>query len=400
MTTLVRRTIVRPVLFSTLWRATCTATSTGTPSTSHRAFEDVERATALTLGPTAWRGPELAAKPSQWVTELSEAEISELGTAIEATRALPIADVHEASLELPTLSAKLRHIKHSLINGRGIWLLRNLPVDRWTVEESARAFWLIGLGLGGTTPVSQNKQGHLLGHVRDLGNDPRKPETRIYTTSAAQPYHTDSADVVGLMCIAPAAHGGSSQVVSSHAVFATLARTHPDLAAELLRTPTIWDRKGEVPLGAAPWFAVPAFAVSPSGQRLCAGMFDRSFVDAAQVRFTEADVPRLSERLREALDEAERLAADPELVLSMRLRPGDVQLLHSHQTWHSRSSYQDDATAPRHLLRLWLSVGDDGWDLPPEYAARYGTVDSSRSVARGGVRCPGVLPFVPLTPWG
>ena len=139
------------------------------------------------------------------------------------------------------------------------------------------------------------------------------------------------------------------QVVSSHAVFAELARTRPDLALELLQTPTYWDRKGEIPEGAQPWFAVPAFAVA--GSRLCAGLIDRSFVDAAQARFSAADgVPRLSPRLREALDEMERLAADERLVLSVTLRAGDVQLLHSHQTWHARSAFEDDASAPRHLL--------------------------------------------------
>jgi hypothetical protein len=216
-----------------------------------------------------------------------------------------------------------------------------------------------------------------------------------------QPFHTDSADLVGLMCLQPAARGGLSHIVSSHAVLAELAQSSPDLAAELLRTPTIWDRKGEVPAGCEPWFAVPAFAVSPSGERVCAGLFDRSFVDAAQARFTEADgVPRLSTALRAALDEAEKLAADPRFALTLQLRAGDVQLLHSHHTWHARTSYEDDPRAPRHLLRLWLSPGADGWDLPPEYAARYGSLEALDDEPRGGVRCPGATPYVPLTPTG
>lgn len=32
--------------------------------------------------------------------------------------------------------------------------------------------------------------------MKDIGGDPLKPETRLYTTNVAQPYHTDSADVV------------------------------------------------------------------------------------------------------------------------------------------------------------------------------------------------------------
>ena len=154
-------------------------------------------ATAL-ASDTAWRGPELARDRASWVLELNDANIQELMAAVEATAALPIAEIRAADHPLATLGPKLRRVKEALMSGPGIALLRNVPTSMG-VEASARAFWLLGLHLGETTPVPQNKQGHLLGHVYDLGNDPAKPETRIYTTSAAQPYHTDSADLVGLM---------------------------------------------------------------------------------------------------------------------------------------------------------------------------------------------------------
>ena len=66
------------------------------------------------------------------------------------------------------------------------------------------------------------------------GADPNDPATRIYTTSAAQPFHTDSADIVGLMCIENSTLGGESRVVSSTAVWNRLVETAPELAAELL----------------------------------------------------------------------------------------------------------------------------------------------------------------------
>ena len=38
--------------------------------------------------------------------------------------------------------------------------------------------------------VSQNGKGHVLGHVKDLGDDPTKIEkTRIYRTTARQYFH-------------------------------------------------------------------------------------------------------------------------------------------------------------------------------------------------------------------
>ena len=71
----------------------------------------------------------------------------------------------------------------------------------------------------------------MLGHVKDLGNDPDDPSTRIYTTSAAQSYHTDSADIVGLLCINKAVKGGESQCVSSLSIWNELVAARPDLAA-------------------------------------------------------------------------------------------------------------------------------------------------------------------------
>jgi len=67
------------------------------------------------------------------------------------------------------------------------------------------------------------------------GADPDNPATRIYTTCAAQPFHTDSADIVGLMCVENSAVGGESRVVSSTAVWNRLVETAPTLAGELLK---------------------------------------------------------------------------------------------------------------------------------------------------------------------
>ena len=41
--------------------------------------------------------------------------------------------------------------------------------------------------------------GVILGcRMQDIGMDPRRPDTRVYGTSLAQPWHTDSSDIVGM----------------------------------------------------------------------------------------------------------------------------------------------------------------------------------------------------------
>lgn len=294
---------------------------------------------------------------------------------------------------------------------------RGLPVDRYSLAECAVAYWAIMLNLGGVDAVPQNAKGHLLGHVYDLGGDASDPRTRIYTTKAAQPFHTDSADIVGLLCLERAMRGGESQVVSSTAVFRAMQAHDPGLAAELAQ-PLVWSRKGETPPGCEPWFEVPVFS-EVDGR--VASMHDISFIEAAQKEFAAPDGPvlPLTEAQQRALDMAERLAW--ELRFDMVLERGDIQILHNHQVWHARSAYDDwprdeegrfgdggagmgggGKSRKRHLLRMWLSVRENSgrWRLPEGFAARYGDLDAP---VRGGIRAKqvdgtAVKVKAPLTP--
>lgn len=89
----------------------------------------------------------------------------------------------------------------------------------------------MGLGSYIGYPVSQNGRGHVLGHVKDLGEDSRAiDKVRIYRTNARQFFHADDADVVGLLCVARAAEGGESDIASSHLVWNILQAERPDVA--------------------------------------------------------------------------------------------------------------------------------------------------------------------------
>jgi alpha-ketoglutarate-dependent taurine dioxygenase len=75
-----------------------------------------------------------------------------------------------------------------------------------------------------------------------------------------------------------------------------------------------------------------------------------------------AEVPPFTAQERALLDLYEAIASSPELYLDMQFEPGDIQLISNHFTLHARTAYEDgDAPAQRrHLLRLWLSLRDDG----------------------------------------
>jgi hypothetical protein len=132
-------------------------------------------------------------------------------------------------------------------------------VTEWSVEKAAAIYLAVGAAIG--VPLSQNHKGHLLGHVKDLGNDPTQiHKVRIYTTTARQFFHTDSADVVGLLCLHRAQEGGESDVVSAHNVWNTLQKERPDVAELLTQPNWYFDRKGEMSEGQKGYVQKPVFS--------------------------------------------------------------------------------------------------------------------------------------------
>jgi hypothetical protein len=77
----------------------------------------------------------------------------------------------------------MEELRRDLIDGKGFFLFRGLPVQEWDLQKCATAYMGLGTYLGYF--VSQNGRGHVLGHVKDLGEDPTKTDrVRIYRTNA------------------------------------------------------------------------------------------------------------------------------------------------------------------------------------------------------------------------
>lgn len=338
-------------------------------------------------GAAAWYGPDIA-KRADWLMQLSPADIAEIESAAKALagREADIAAITARDFPLPTLADRLKaRVADEVLNGRGFLLLRGLPVERWTMREAATAFYGLGAHLGSAR--SQNGKGHVLGHVRDLGLDVTDPNVRIYQTHERQTYHTDSCDIVGLLCLRTAKSGGLSALVSSTTIFNEMRRRRPDLL-KFLFEPIATDRRGEVPDGQKPYFEIPVFNWH---QGRLSAIYQRQYIDSAQ-RFPDA--PRLGPEQIEALDLFDALANDPALHLFMEFRPGDVQLVHNHTLLHDRTSFVDwpDPAQRRHLLRLWLAASG-ARTLPAVYAQRYGSIAIGD---RGGVIVRGTRLNAPL----
>jgi len=338
--------------------------------------------------PQAWIGREMAAR-TDWIHVFDPSELQEIEQAVRTADASgrELLELNGGNLPLPQLAPKLRALRRELLDGRGFHLFRGLPVERWSPRQTAIAFWAIGLHLG--EPVSQNGKGHVLGHVTNLGLNYADPEVRGYQTNARLPYHTDSSDLVGLLCLRTSQAGGLSSLVSSTTLWNALVTQHPEhartLMADFPRT-----RWGEIPAQKQKWSSNPIFV--PGDGRVFAS-YVRSAITKGQAM---PEVPRVTPAMIAALDQLDALAADPELHLDMTLEPGDLQLVSNWTIFHSRTAYQDwpQPERRRHLLRLWLAC-EDGPALPESLTGRLGLTTNGRP---DGINVPGV-PFVaPLVP--
>ena len=339
--------------------------------------------------PAAWHGNAIKDETERWIWTLSETEVAELESAAQSYLAAneTIGEIAPSDFPLPALGPGLRQLRDVLLHGLGFHLVRGLPVERYDIATAAAIFCGIGAHLG--VARSQNARGHLLGHVTDVGADLSDPKTRIYQTTKRQTFHTDSTDVVGLLCLREAMEGGDSLLVSTLTLYNEMQNRHPDLAP-LLFEPLATDRRGEVPDGMDPWFEIP---VLNWHQGKLTGLYQRTYVDsAARLR----DAPRLPDRHRAALDAWDALTNDPNLHLKMRLRPGDMQFVYNHHLLHDRTGFTDwpDPDKRRHLLRLWLAIPDDR-ELPPVFAQRYGPIEVGN---RGGIVVKDTRLHVSLTP--
>lgn len=316
-----------------------------TPETTPQAILAPDLDAAL---PGDFAGPDLLRDPGRYVIELGEAERRELRsilTFLERDRGSSEIEerVHGVMRDVTVRSKRL------LSHGDGVVLMRGVPTAGADRDTLAVMFTYLGTALG--VPSAQNLEGELITDIRDVGADPADPEVRLYRTRAEQDFHTDGADVIGLLCLHPAAVGGLSRVVSSVRVYRRIAEQRPDLAS-LLFEPWLFHLPGARERGLPA--AIPRPIVTFDGRKL------ESFFIGWYIRRAETigGVPALDAARRELLTLYEATANDPELYLDMSFRPGDVQWLRNAFVLHKRTAYEDaPPPAPkRHLLRLWLSA--------------------------------------------
>jgi len=294
--------------------------------------------------PAAWLGVDLR-DPSSWTYLLSAAQAAEIEAAVRTAKQAgkATATLTREDFPLPTLAVEARGWAQTLDRGRGFVMLRGFPSNALGKEDAALAYFGLGLHLG--TPVPQNARGELFCHVTDHRVARTGPEVRQYMTREKQDFHTDGADVIGLLCLRRAKAGGLSRIVSSVSVYNEILRQRPDLVP-LLYQPVSF--LGEF------LFELPICSVHEGRLRT---FYIGWYIRDAQAR---PEVPRLSAAQSDLLELIESIANDPRFYLDMDFEEGDIQLLNNASILHARTAYEDydEPERRRHLLRLWLSPHD------------------------------------------
>ena len=324
-----------------------------------------------------WSAADLRADES-WIFVLDERARQDLLQAVRKARdpGKALLDYRRGDFDLgwaaPVIAAAFRETKR----GRGIALVRGLPREGLTEDDFRLLTWAIGLHAGVARP--QGRQSQYISAVRDEGTQYRTAGGRGYSSNAELDFHTDSADVVALTCYNKAASGGLSVVTSSLAAYTRMSEEHPDLVG-FLREPIHFSRQKEEAPDESASYPNPVFDEAGG---LLFSKWNRNRMESAQKL---AGVPRIPERHREALERFDTLVRQPDLAYTMYLEPGDMQLVNSHVTVHSRTDFvdHDEAAKKRLLWRLWLST-PDGELLPESWRDAYRAIDPG--TVRGGIR--------------
>lgn len=95
----------------------------------------------LVESPADWRGAELA-QSDTWIHHLNDAEIGELDAALAHAKAKGLSgtEVTRGDFPLNGLVATLDALGDELATGRGFFLLRGLPVERYSKEDAGTIY--------------------------------------------------------------------------------------------------------------------------------------------------------------------------------------------------------------------------------------------------------------------
>ncbi len=325
----------------------------------------------------AWKGPEI-----DWTTNglhvLTPAQVAEIDAALAHLKSLGEVDFprdHAVdTFPLESVGELMASLPQRLRTGVGFLMLRGLPRERLSDDDLARIYFGLVAYIG--TPMTQSYLGDLIGHVVDVSD--LEPKSRGYRKGGGQLMHTDSCDIIGLMCLRTAMSGGDSRITSALTVHNWLLsqptgpardadrglvpeahrRGRPARHADLQRAQgAVLSRQGRR------GHLLPAHGLCPTGGKKRPTAVHASRIGGALRQFA----------MRRALPSTTSTWGSRTAISSSSTTAIMV---------HGRTDYEDYKELPqrRHLLRMWLRVAS--WPkMPPEQV--FHTDEDMRLWSRG-----------------
>ena len=290
-----------------------------------------------------WLGAEFDRDALYW--DFTPAHLTAIDELMEklADDPRPFHEITRRDFSHPALDADLAAVLAAIKNGPGILIIRGFPVGKYDAETMQTIYWGIGTHFG--SGCSQSADGDYLGHVTNV-----EKASRGYTTARELSLHTDSAEIVGLLCVRDAKEGGMSIYTSSLKVHEIIAREHPEYLP-VLESGFRCDRRGEE---APDDDSVTPYRVPVFSER--DGVLSTRFVRGVIDRGAAALGAPLSDLEKDALDFLEEVARRDEVLLELTLRPGEASFINNYEMLHARTAFvdHDDPAKKRLLYRLWL----------------------------------------------
>ncbi|MFT4066535.1 TauD/TfdA family dioxygenase [Paraburkholderia sp.] len=304
---------------------------------------------------SAWSRSELAADPS-WIFQLTPAQAQEVRAAVSAVNAknLRAGEFGKEDFPLPTLAAVMPEIVRQMEDGRGVVLIRGLPVNPVDDEDATKILWGIGTYLGRGLKQTErvnllNIKDNLVGHIIDQGMDPNAVNADRNRSNADLEPHCDPSDYVALLCVRPALKGGVSHIVSSTRIYNELLEDQPEVLPALY-SGFYHDLRGKGADGhEVTSRRIPVYTYYDG--KLSCNHHPATVYTGAKKLGRELDPEEQAAML------AMREAAEREdLKYEMDMRTGDLQLLNNYTILHSRTDWVDapEWERKRLMLRLWL----------------------------------------------
>ena len=298
---------------------------------------------------SAWKGSDFRG-PDDFAFDLEPRHLDAFKAVVACAKrdGVGLQELGPEHVAMPDIEDDVKAIRDELMERRGLIVLRGFPVDSMSEDDLGIIYWAIGTYFG--RGVAQSPMGDRLGYVTDV-SEPGKRE-RGYRSAMELRLHTDSDDIVGLMCIRQAKSGGLSRLTSSVAIHNEIAATRPDLLPALYEG-FHYHWFGEQPpgQGVVTDYKIPVFC-REGGKLSCC--FLREFINMGAEELGEP----LSDQQIEALDLFETIANRDDVVLTFRLEPGWVSLINNYTVLHSRTGFEDwpELERRRLLFRLWLKA--------------------------------------------